>query len=85
MDFSFLTRKGRRAKLIKNIIADVARTGIGPPPEFFTSSELKELQTAVERADEYDSLFTTIEYPEILQEGREIVYERSDDIYEELE
>jgi len=75
MKFSFFTRKKKRAKLIKSIIADVVRTGIGPPPEFFTLAEFKELQTRVDLADEYYELFATVEYPEILQEGYEMSFD----------
>ena len=75
MNLSFFTRKKKRAKFIESIIADVVRTGIGPPPDFFTPSEFKELQTRVERADEYETLFTTVEYPEILQEDHEMSFD----------
>ena len=78
---NLFTRKRKRARLIKEIIDNAVRTGIGPPPEFFTASELEELQKAVRRADEYDSLFATIEYPERLQERREIQHQEGDDFY----
>ena len=76
--------KRKREKLIKNIIEEVIRTGFGPPPEFFTPSELEELNTSVRMAEEYESLFTTIEYPEELQVGREIEYSENDYYVEQL-
>ena len=79
---NLFTRKRKREKLIKKIIKSVVETGISPPPEFFTASEFKELQEAVRRADEYDSLFMTIEYPENLQRGREMQYQEGDGFYE---